>query len=126
MDEYSAGIFAEIGDINRFDSHAAVAKYAGLVWSQRQSGLFEAQNTHLIHFGNRYLRYCLCEAANSLVLCDTEFRRYATPSARRQKQIRTHIRCSAAKEAFKVHKSSQQQIYFCHWLKILYIISLSY
>lgn len=73
---YSAGIIAEIGDINRFDNHAAVAKYAGLVWSQHQSGLFEAQNTHLIHSGNRYLRYYLCEAANSLVRCDTEFKRY--------------------------------------------------
>lgn len=73
---YSAGIIAEIGGINRFNSHAAVARYAGLVWSQHQSGLFEAQNTHLIHSGNRYLRYYLCEAANSLVRCDTEFRRY--------------------------------------------------
>ncbi len=73
---YSAGIIAEIGDINRFSSQAAVAKYAGLVWSQHQSGLFEAQDTHLIHSGNRYLRYYLCEAANSLVRCDTEFRRY--------------------------------------------------
>lgn len=73
---YSAGIIAEIGDINRFNSHAAVAKYAGLVWSQHQSGLFKAQNTHLIRSGNRYLRYYLCEAANSLVRCDTEFKRY--------------------------------------------------
>lgn len=72
----SAGILAEIGDIKRFDNHAAVAKYAGLAWSQHQSGLFEAQTTHLIHSGNRYLKYYLYEAANALVRCDTEFRRY--------------------------------------------------
>lgn len=73
---YSAGIIAEIGDIHRFDSQASVAKYAGLVWSQHQSGEFEAEHTHLIKSGNRYLRYYLLEAANSVRRCDSEFRRY--------------------------------------------------
>ena len=73
---YSAGIIAEIGDIRRFNSHASVAKYAGLVWTQQQSGDFEAQHTHLIKSGNRYLRYYLLEAANSVRRCDSEFRRY--------------------------------------------------
>ena len=73
---YSAGIIAEIGDINRFDSQASVAKYAGLVWSQHQSGEFEAEHTHLIKSGNRYLWYYLLEAANSVRRCDSEFRRY--------------------------------------------------
>ena len=73
---YSAGIIAEIGDIHRFDSQASVAKYAGLVWSQHQSGEFEAEQTHLIKSGNRYLRYYLLEAANSVRRCDSEFRRY--------------------------------------------------
>ena len=44
---YSAGIMAEIGDINRFNNQAALAKYAGLAWTQHQSGDFEAQNTRL-------------------------------------------------------------------------------
>jgi transposase len=73
---FSAGIIAEIGDINRFDGQAALAKYAGLAWTQHQSGLFEAQHTRLIKSGNRFLKYYLCEAAFSLVRCDTEFRRY--------------------------------------------------
>jgi len=72
----SAGIIAEIGDTSRFKSHAAVAKYAGLAWSQHQSGQFEAQNTRLIRSGNRFLKYYLCEAAYALVRCDTEHRRY--------------------------------------------------
>ena len=42
---YSAGIIAEIGDIHRFESQASVAKYAGLVWTQHQSGNFK----HRIH-----------------------------------------------------------------------------
>ena len=73
---YSAGIIAEIGDINRFQSQASVAKYAGLVWKQHQSGEFEAQNTRLIKSGNRFLRCYLLEAANSVRRCDSEFRRY--------------------------------------------------
>ena len=73
---YSAGIIAEIGDVNRFQSQASVAKYAGLVWKQHQSGEFEAQNTRLIKSGNRFLRYYLLEAANSVRRCDSEFRRY--------------------------------------------------
>lgn len=73
---YSAGIIAEIGDIHRFQSHASVAKFAGLVWTQNQSGDFEAANTKLIKSGNRFLRYYLLEAANSVRRCDSEFRRY--------------------------------------------------
>lgn len=73
---FSAGIIAEIGDINRFPSQAALAKYAGLAWSQHQSGDFEAQNTRLIKSGNRYLKYYLGEAAMSLVRCDTEYSRF--------------------------------------------------
>lgn len=73
---YAAGLLAEIGDVNRFDSQASLAKYAGLVWQQHQSGDFEAQTTRLIKSGNRFLRYYLLEAANSLRRCDAEFKRY--------------------------------------------------
>ena len=73
---YAAGLLAEIGDVNRFDSQASLAKYAGLVWNQHQSGDFEAQTTRLIKSGNRFLRYYLLEAANSLRRCDAEFKRY--------------------------------------------------
>ena len=69
----SAGIMAEIGDINRFQNQAALAKYAGLAWQQHQSGDFEAQTTRMIHSGNRFLKYYLCEAAFSLVRCDKEY-----------------------------------------------------
>lgn len=72
---FSAGIIAEIGDINRFDEQASLAKYADLTWTQYQSGTFEAQHTRLIQSGNRFSKYYLCEAANSLVRCDTEYRR---------------------------------------------------
>jgi transposase len=46
---YSAGLFASIGDINRFASDAQLAKLAGLAWKRNQSGTFEAQETHLMN-----------------------------------------------------------------------------
>ena len=73
---FSAGIIAEVGDINRFEGQASLAKYAGLVWNENKSGTFEGQNTRLIKSGNRFLKYYLCEAALSLVSCDTEYRRF--------------------------------------------------
>jgi len=73
---FSAGIIAEVGDINRFDSHPKLAKFAGLAWSQHNSGSFIAQNTRLIKTGNRFLKAYLCETAFSLVRCDIEFKRF--------------------------------------------------
>lgn len=70
---YAAGILSEIGDIERFDDQAAVAKYAGLVWRKHQSGPFEAEDTKRIRSGNRFLRYYLVEAANSVKNRDPEF-----------------------------------------------------
>jgi len=73
---FCAGILSEIGDINRFKDQASVAKYAGLTWRRRQSGDFEAEETKKIRSGNRYLRYYLVEAANSVKTYEPEFRSY--------------------------------------------------
>ncbi|MCS7465035.1 IS110 family transposase [Paenibacillus doosanensis] len=73
---YAAGILAEIGDIERFSDQAAVAKYAGLTWRKSQSGAFEAEDTKRIKSGNRFLRYYLVEAANSVKNRDEEFGEY--------------------------------------------------
>ncbi|MBG9793294.1 transposase, partial [Paenibacillus dendritiformis] len=73
---YAAGILAEIGDIERFTDQAALAKYAGLTWRKHQSGSFEAEDTKRIRSGNRFLRYYLVEAANSVKNRDPEFGEY--------------------------------------------------
>lgn len=73
---YCAGILAEIGDIHRFDDQAAIAKYAGLTWRKHQSGKFQAEDTKRIKSGNRFLRYYLVEAANSVKRYDSEFQDY--------------------------------------------------
>jgi len=65
---YTAGIIAEIGQIERFEDDAKLAKYAGLYWKKSQSGNFESQRTPMTRTGNHYLRYYLVEAANSVRL----------------------------------------------------------
>jgi transposase len=75
---YSAGIIAEIGDVHRFKGQAALAQFAGLSWTRHQSGAFEAEQTHLIRSGNRYLRYYLIEATNTVWKHDPELCRFYT------------------------------------------------
>ncbi len=84
---YSAGIIAETGDVTRFGSHPSLAKYAGLTWSQHQSGDFEADDTKLIRSGNRYLKYYLCEAANKLRCYDADYRQFY---AKKYHEVRKH------------------------------------
>lgn len=73
---FAAGIIAEIAGIERFKNHHALAKYTGLVWSQHQSGDFEAEDTHRIHSGNKYLRYYLIQAAESVRKNDSEYKAF--------------------------------------------------
>ena len=70
---FAAGIIAEIGDITKFDNQASLAKYAGLTWRKKQSGNFTACETFLTKTGNKYLRYYLLEATNSILRYNTEY-----------------------------------------------------
>lgn len=73
---YAAGIVAEIGQINRFDTEAQLAKYAGLYWKRNQSGNWESERTPMTRTGNHYLRYYLVEAANSVKLRESIYGAY--------------------------------------------------
>ena len=85
---FCAGIIAEIGDPARFNyDQAKVAKYAGFKWRKRQSADFQAEETRLTRTGNRYLRYYLCEAANRVRMCDSE---YAAYYERKFHEVRKH------------------------------------
>jgi len=70
---FAAGILAEVGGIDRFANHADLAKYTGLVWNQNQSGEFEAEETSRMRTGNKYLRYYLVQAADSVRKHDAEY-----------------------------------------------------
>jgi transposase len=73
---YTAGLLAEIGQIERFDNESQLAKYAGLYWPQNQSGNFKSEVTSRTKTGNKYLRYYLIEAANSVRHRDEVFNAY--------------------------------------------------
>lgn len=62
----ASGILAEIGTIASFGSHDALAKYADLTWRVTQSGDYSSDDTRMTKTGNKYLRYYLIEAANSV------------------------------------------------------------
>jgi transposase len=72
----ASGILAEIGTITSFNSNDALAKYAGLTWRINQSGNFTSDETYMTKTGNKYLRYYLIEAANSVKNNDTVFREF--------------------------------------------------
>ena len=74
---YAAGIVAEIGDITRFGGdEAKVAKMAGLKWRKNKSAERASEETPLTRRGNVYLRYYLCEAANSVRMHDVSYAAY--------------------------------------------------
>lgn len=73
---YTAGLIAEIGQIERFDDQSKLAKYAGLTWTKNQSGNSQSENTPLNRSGNRYFRYYLIEATNRVRSTLPEFKEY--------------------------------------------------
>jgi transposase len=72
----ASGILAEIGTIISFGSNDALAKYAGLTWRVNQSGNYTSDDTKMTKTGNRYLRYYLIEAANSVKNHLPEYKEY--------------------------------------------------
>lgn len=73
---YAAGMIAEIGQIERFEDQTKLAKYAGLSWKVKQSGNYQSEYTPLTKQGNRYFRYYLVEAANSVRRYLPEFQEF--------------------------------------------------
>lgn len=73
---YAGGIIAEIGQIDRFDHESKLAKYAGLYWPKHQSGSYQRENNPMSKSGNRYLRYYLVQAANSVRRHIPEYKAY--------------------------------------------------
>lgn len=72
----ASGILSEIGTIHSFYSHNALVKYAGLTWRVHQSGNFQSEQTRMTKTGNKYLRYYLIEAANSVKNHTPEYKEY--------------------------------------------------
>lgn len=86
----ASGILAEV-DINQFKSHKELAKYGGLAWTENQSGKFTANRTRLIRSGNRYLKYYLIEAANSVRVYDPVFAEYYAKKKRSRRNLPRNV-----------------------------------
>lgn len=84
---YAAGILAEIADINQFESDDSLAKFAGITWRRHQSGKFEAEDTRMTKTGNKYLRYFLIEATNSVIRHIPEYRDFYN---KKYNEVTTH------------------------------------
>lgn len=65
---YAAGIISEIGFISRFNREEYLASFPRLTWKKKQSGKHTSDITNLTKSGNKYLRYYLLEAVNSVIL----------------------------------------------------------
>jgi transposase len=73
---FASGILSEIGDIHAFHSADALAKYSGIYWNRHQSADYEAVDTSMSKTGNKYLRYYLIEATNSIRCYEDSFAAY--------------------------------------------------
>jgi transposase len=72
----TAGLLAEIVDIQRFAEHKHLAQYSGLTWEKRSSGHFVSQTTRLTKVGNKFLRYYFGLGANSLRQFNLEYKAF--------------------------------------------------
>lgn len=80
-------VMAEIGDITVFKSQESLAKYAGLVWRENQSGQFKADDTSMSKAGNSYLRYYFLEATSHIKHHCPEYREYYS---KKYAEVKTH------------------------------------
>ncbi len=83
----AAGLISEIGGVSRFEDDNALAKFAGIYWSEYQSADFTAEDTYLKRTGNEYLRYYFVQAADQLRKYLPEYSLYY---ARKSKEAKTH------------------------------------
>lgn len=84
---FASGILAEIGTVTAFSSQNALAKYSGIVWLDKQSGDYKAEDIDMSKQGNKYLRYYLIEAANSVKNNIPEYREYYN---KKYGEVKTH------------------------------------
>lgn len=67
-------LLAEIGDIKRFKTDDALAKYIGLTWRGKQSGQSESPVKHLSKAGDVYLRYYVLLATGQIINYSAKYR----------------------------------------------------
>lgn len=92
-----AQIVAEIGDVRRFGSGAAIVKYAGLNPGVDESGRYSAEGVPITKHGSPYLRRSLWLAANRARQHDPRLRAFYDKKRREGKPHRVAVTAVARK-----------------------------
>lgn len=92
-----AQIVAEIGDVRRFGSGAAIVKYAGLNPGVDESGRYSAEGVPITKHGSPYLRRSLWLAANRARRHDPRLRAFYDKKRREGKPHRVAVTAVARK-----------------------------
>ena len=92
-----AQIVAEIGDVRRFGSGAAIVKYAGLNPGVDESGRYSAEGVPITKHGSPYLRRSLWLAANRARQYDPRLRAFYDKKRREGKPHRVAVTAVARK-----------------------------
>lgn len=108
----AAGIMAEIKDIIVVNSQESLAKYAGLIWRENQSGQFSADDTSMSKAVNSYLRHYLLEATSHIKLHCPEYgeyysKKYAEVKTHQHKRALALTACKAIKLIFGLLAKNQ-------------------
>ena len=69
-------MWAEIGDINKFDTPSQLQAFAGLDPATHQSGKFVAKDISMVKRASSYLSLALLTAARTLAMRDPCFKNY--------------------------------------------------
>jgi len=84
---FAISIISELGDATSFKSDDALAKYAGIYWSENSSGNFISEDNRLKKTGNSYLRYYLIEATSSVIRNNHVFNEFYQ---KKLNEVKTH------------------------------------
>ncbi|MFB5208952.1 transposase [Enterococcus casseliflavus] len=87
---HTAGLIAEIGQIERFEDQTKLAKYVGLCWKVKQSVNYQSQNIPLTKQRSRYFRYYLVEASNSVKNIFLNIKLFIKANVKRSQNINTN------------------------------------
>lgn len=83
---WGASILSEIGD-KYFANDGKLAKFAGITWHKKESNNFSSEETRMHKSGNKYLRFYLVQAANSVKNYSTEFNSFYS---KKYKEVNKH------------------------------------
>ena len=86
-----AAIFAEIGDITRFESSAKLAAFAGIDPTVKKSGEFMGTKNRMSKRGSPYLRRALWQAATVAANCDPYMKAFLAKKRAEGKTYMTSI-----------------------------------